>query len=146
MHLRKAEEKDKKDIFEIINIMRLDVPDFVWADIDFIDKQIKKGEYFLAEVEGKVVGVISLRQRRKKMYIETLAVPEKYRRRGIGAQLIEFAKKFAREKNLKILCACSFLEYNAKDFYFKQGFSLSKNCGAYNSHKFNYFETKIEEC
>lgn len=145
MNLRKAQEQDKENILEIINILRLDMPDFVWGEKDFIDEQIKNGEYFLAETNKETVGVISLRQRGKKMYIETLVVPEKHRNQGIGTQLIEFAKNFTREKGFNALCACSFYEYNAADFYSKQGFCLSEDCGTYNNHKFHRFELKIEE-
>lgn len=142
-NLRIAESKDKKAILEIINFLRLDIPGFVWAQDEFVQKQIQDGEYFLVEREGEIAGIISFRQRGNKMYIETLAVVEKYRLQGIGTKLIEFAKEFTRKKGLAVLCACSFCEYEAKDFYLKQNFSLLDKCGEYNNHRYYFFEIRI---
>lgn len=144
VNIRKAEFKDKKDILEIISLLRLDVQKFVWGDEGFVEKQIGNGEYFLAETDEGVVGAVSFRQRGDKMYIETLTVVEKYRSQGIGTKLVEFAKNFIREKGLNTLCACSFCEYKAEGFYLNQGFSLLKKPGKYNNHKYQRFEIKLQ--
>ena len=156
MNLRKAEEKDKKAIFEIINLSHLshfEMSDFIWGKLDFIAKQIKNGEYFVAENGGEIIGLISLRKRKIKewpfwekqiMYIETLVVLERYRLRGIGTQLIELAERFTKEGGLDTLRACSFCEYNADNFYLKLGFSLLKGSGVYGNHKFKRFQIKIK--
>ena len=144
INLRKAEIGDKKSILEIINLLQLDIPGFVWREDGFIEKQIKNGEYFLAENDSKPVGIVSLKQRGDKMYIETLAVDEKYRSRGVGAKIIKFARDYAKEKGLSSLCACSFCEYKAEGFYLNQGFSLLDEFGEYNSHKYHRFETKLQ--
>jgi N-acetylglutamate synthase-like GNAT family acetyltransferase len=142
--LRKAEVKDKKDILEIITLLHLDTPGFIWENDEFVEKQIENGEYFLAEMEGGVAGVISFRQREDKMYIETLAVAEEYRLQGVGTTLIEFAKSYTRENGLGILRACSFCEYKAESFYFNRGFSLLGKTGRYNNHKYHRFEIKLQ--
>ena len=143
MNLRKAELKDKKDVLEISNLLYLDIPDFVWNTEEFVDRQIRNGEYFLAEIEGKIVGIISFRQRKNKMYIETLAITNDHQSEGVGRQLVEFAKKFTKEKGFGILRACSFYEYKTVDFYLKQGFSLLEKPGIYNNHKYYRFEMRI---
>ena len=143
MTIRKAELKDKKNILEITNLLHFNVPNFIWNTDEFIDRQIKNGEYFLTETEEKTIGVISFRQRRNKMYIETLATANDHQSDGVGTQLIGFAKKFTKEKGLSILCACSFYEYKTVDFYLKQGFSLFEKPGIYNGHKYYRFEIRI---
>lgn len=143
INLRKAESNDKKDILEIINLLYLNMPEFVWGNDEFVEKQIKNGEYFLAEINDKVVGIISFRQREDRMYIETLAVIEEYRSQGIGTKLVQFAKNFTQENRLKVLRVCSFCEYNAQNFYLNRGFSLFPNLGEYRNHKYHRFEIRL---
>lgn len=90
------------------------------------------------------MGIISFKQKQDRMYIETLAVVEQYRSRGIGTQLVEFAKNFTREKGLVVLRVCSFCEYKAQDFYLKLDFSLLQELGKYNNHKYQRFEIKLQ--
>ncbi len=143
MNLRKAEIGDKKDILEVANLLHLDILDFVWDKDEFVTKQIKNGEYFLIEKEERIVGVISLRQRRDKMHIETIAVRNGSQSEGIGTELIEFAKRLTKEKGLGVLRAYSFYEYKSVDFYLNRGFSLLGKPGVYNNHKYYRFEMRI---
>ena len=98
INLRKAEETDKKDILRIADELYLDIPDFVWNKDEFVSRQIENGGYYIGEVGGEPAGIISLRQRRKKMYVETLAVAKKYRNNGIGSELIKFSKNYTKER------------------------------------------------
>ena len=143
MNLRKAEIGDKKDILEIANLLHLDIPDFVWDKDEFITKQIKNGEYFLIKKEERIVGIISLCQRKDKMHIETIAVRNGSRSEGIGTELIEFAKRLTKEKGVNILRAYSFYKYKSVDFYLNRGFSLLGKPGVYNNHKYYRFEMRI---
>ena len=143
MLLRKAELKDKKEIIDIANLLYLDIHNFVWNNDNFITKQIDKGEYFLMEENGVVAGIMSLRQRKNGIHIETLAVKKKFQSKGLGTKFIEFAKEFSREKGFNILHAYSFSDYNIADFYLKKGFKMMDYNGYYNNHKYNCFELKI---
>jgi len=142
--IRKAELKDIEDILKIAGLLYLDIPKFVWNTKEFIERQINAGNYYVALSDDKIVGIIGLRQRKKKMYIETIAINKESRSRGISKILIEFAKKYTREKNLNILFACSFYEYNVKDFYLSQSFSLLKKPGKYNGHEYYCFEMFVQ--
>ncbi|MBD3208529.1 MAG: GNAT family N-acetyltransferase [Candidatus Nealsonbacteria bacterium] len=144
MKLRKAELKDKEDVLEITKLLHLDIPDFVWDTGEFVEKQIKRGEYFLVEKEGKVVGIISLRQRQNKMHIETIAVKNGSQAEGIGTKLIDFAKEHTKQKGLNVLRAYSFYEYKSVDFYLKRGFNLLSKPGRYKNHKYYRFEMEID--
>jgi GNAT superfamily N-acetyltransferase len=43
------------------------------------------------------------------MYIETIAVIEEYRLKGVGTKLLDFAKKFTLENGLNTLRVCFLL-------------------------------------
>lgn len=143
MNLRKAKIQDKKDVLEIANLLHLNIPNFVWNTDELVTKQITNGEYFLIEKEERIVGIISLRQRKNKMHIEAIAVRNGSQSEGIGAELIEFAKRFTKEKGLSLLRAYSFYEYKSVDFYLNRGFSLLNKPGTYNNHKYYRFEMKV---
>ena len=143
MIVRQAVLKDKKDIVELTNLLHLEIPGFIWNDTAFIDQQIKKGEYFLVEYKGMVVGMMSLRVKTRKMNIETLAVKKEFQSQGFGTQLLSFAKKAAKEKGFNILHAYSFPEYNMSHFYEKNGFTMLTNMGNYQGHPYHCFEIKL---
>lgn len=144
MSIRPAEIKDKKAILDIIGLLHLDIPNFIWSSEEFIAKQIERGEYFLVEEQSTVAGIISLRRRRNKMNIETLAVRKDFQGKGVGSKLIEFAKQFTKDNGFKILHAYSFIEYEAVDFYLKRGFKKLNTHGYYyNGHKYDCFEIRL---
>ena len=143
MEIRKADPEDLEVIKEIADLLYIEMPDFVWNAGDFIKKQIERGEYFVAEENGKAVGVISLRERNGMMYIETLAVSKDIQAKGFGSKLVEFAKQFARKNGFVVLRTTSFYEYGVKDYWLKQGFRLLDEPGEYGGHKFHRFEFEI---
>ena|SRR3990170_2454715 len=143
MHLRKAVFEDKKDILKIADLLYFDISNFIWNTDEFVDRQINNGEYFVAEREEKIIGIVSFRPRKDKMYIETLAVTDGNQSEGVGTRIIEFAKNHTKERGFNALCCCSFFEYKKVDFYLLQGFSLLDKPGIYNNHKYYRFEMKL---
>lgn len=143
MNIRQATLEDLKTIKETADLLYIEMPDFVWNTEEFIKGQIEKGEYYVAEDEGKVAGIVSLRERNGMMYIETLAVSKNVQSKGIGSKLVEFAKDFAGKNNFKIMRTTSFYEYGVKDFWLKQSFRLLDEPGEYGGHKFYRFETEL---
>lgn len=144
MNIRQAVLEDVQAIKEIADLLYLDISGFDWNKEGFIGNQIKRGEYYVAEDDGKVAGVISFRERNEMLYIETLAVAKEAQSSGIGSKLVEFAKKFAEDKGFKILRTTSFYEYGVKDFYIKNGFRLLDEPGEYNGHKFYRLECAVQ--
>lgn len=141
--IRQAVQKDIKAIIEIIGLLKLDIPGFVWDDEDFILQQINNGEYFVLEEDGQVIAIMSLRKRKNKVSIETLAVKKDFQHKGLGSQLIDFAKKFTKDNGFSILHAYSFTEYNAIHFYLNRNFKMLDNPGHYKRHKYDCFEIKL---
>ena len=143
MDIRKALPEDIEMIAKIAQALYLNIPDFVWTTEKFIINQIERGEYCLAEENGKIIGIVSLRERNGMLYIETLAVAKNIQSKGVGSRLVEFAKRFAKENNFKILRTTSFYEYGVKDFWIKQGFRLLDEPGEYGGHKFYRLEFEV---
>lgn len=144
MGIRKANQEDKKNILDIVGILYIDMPGFVWNKEEFVEKQIKKGEYFIAESDdGKTMGIVSFRQRGEKMYIETLVVAKEHQSQGVGRSLVEFAKEHTKKNDVHFLCACAFLEYDTAGFYLKQGFNLLEMLGSYGGHKYYRFQMEV---
>lgn len=142
MKIRQASVGDKQAILSIANSLYLEIPGFVWNSPEFVERQINRGEYFLAEHDNQALGIISLRRRKNKLYIETLVVKKEHQSNGVGKQMVAFARDAAKEKGLSALCACSFPQYNIVDFYVSQGFSLLNCRGTYNRQQFYRLEMK----
>ncbi len=141
--IRQAKDNDKKHIMDIAGKLSLDMPGFVWGQEDFIMRQIQAGEYFVVEEKDVIVGILSLRQTGKNIRIETLAIRDGFTSNGFGTQLLTFAKQYAKEKGFSMLQAYSFYEYNIKDFYLKQNFTLLEYRGQYQGHPYYCFEVRV---
>ena len=89
------------------------------------DEDLKKmflaGEYllFVAETEGKLVGLISLRS---KNHISLLFVDEKYHRKGIGTALVKHLQEYMLQ-NTKQQKLTVFASPYGVPFYHKTGFA-----------------------
>ncbi len=98
-------------------------------DYDYFTKRIKDKELYVAKIKDETVGVIVLKEKDisrfeddgKALYIHNLATDRKYK--GIGAELIDFAKKVALKKEkqyLRLDCVKKNIKLN--DYYEKLGF------------------------
>ena len=90
--------------------------------LDAFEHALKEKTFFVADVEGEAAGIMSVEYRhierpnqnvRNIIYIETIAVDEKYRRKGIGHILLDFAVKLKTEKDFDGVE----LQVNAKNSY-----------------------------
>ena len=147
IQIRKAGLEDIRMIKEIADLLYLNIPGFDWNKEGFIKGQIEKGEYYVAEKNGEIIGITSLRERNGMLYIETLAVAKDVQSKGVGSKLVDFARQFAWENNFKILRTTSFYEFDprVKDFWIKQGFRLLDEPGEYGGYKFYRLEFKLND-
>ena len=76
--------------------------------------------FYVAEIDGKVVGVLGLEFRhietpahvtRDVLFIDSMAVDEAYRGRGVGHAFFDMVKKLAKQKN----CGGIELQVNARN-------------------------------
>lgn len=74
---------------------------------DYFDELVHAGQVLVYEEEGSVAGVVIFRERqaggpvkmeRKTLYIDSIAVDEAHRGRGIGRRLLDECKAIARKR------------------------------------------------
>ena len=74
---------------------------------DYFDELVRAGQVLVYEEEGSVAGVVIFRERqaggpvkmeRKTLYIDSIAVDEAHRGRGIGRRLLDECKAIARKR------------------------------------------------
>ena len=82
---------------------------------------------FLAYVDSQIAGQIILRKNwNNYAYIEDIAVDAKFRRQGVGKELISWAKQWARQQNLAgIMLETQNNNVPACKFYERCGFRLA---------------------
>ena len=143
MDIREAKIEDKKSILDIVSLLHIDMPGFVWDQDDFVTNQIQNKEYFVLEDNNNIVAIMSLSKRKNKVSIDTLAVIKEYQNRGLGSKLIEFAKQFSLDNGYNTLHAYSFAEYNAVNFYLNKSFEYFNRMGEYNGHRYDCFKINL---
>ena len=100
--------------------------------VDALKAAIAQGSFFVATLDGRVVGVLSVLFRhveshtqmtRDVLFADTLAVDEAYRKKGIGRALLNFLKKLKEENRLDgVELQVNALNEGALEFYRKCGF------------------------
>ena len=100
---------------------------------DVFEKIIKNDIFFVAEIDNVVVGVLEIVFRhvespshvtRDVIFVDTMAIDEKYRGKGIGHKMFDFLKTMKTEKSMDGIE----LQVNAKnkaayEMYQKYGFT-----------------------
>ena len=101
--------------------------------MDLFEAILKDGNWYVAEADGVVVGILELMKRhvespaqvtRDVLFISTMAIDEKYRGKGIGHLFFEKVKQLKQEKGYDTIE----LQVNAKnrlayEMYRKYGFT-----------------------
>ncbi|GEM_PF-4207333 len=144
MRIRKATIRDLPIIQRIVKReLYLPIPGFHWHIKRNIAENIRGSQHFVAVKKGDIVGIIGFIFSKECSAIEMLAVVRRARGRGVGQQLVKFARRTARLRGNKLLTVCSFYEYRAEDFYRKAGFQLLSKPGIFNGHKYHRFVTAL---
>ena len=94
--------------------------------------EIRKEKIFVAEIENKVVGFISLRIENKNdelivnridsLYVSDFSVLLDFRGKGIGHKLMSKAEDFARDMKIKYIKLIVFSKNKAVEIYKEMGF------------------------
>lgn len=141
--IRKAQKSDIPQLVEIYRQlhsihcnMRSDYykmpnDDFFTTDMENILKN-EEVTVIVSEYNSEIAGYAliffvekgePLNHRFRKCHIEQLAVNEKFRRKGIGTELINYIKKLAAESECQTVELGVWCEnYNAVEFYSEMGF------------------------
>lgn len=98
---------------------------------ELYEQAVKDNTFFVAEYEGNIAGVLFINLRhienqvqmtRNIIFIDSMAVDEKYRGKGIGHAFIDFLKDLRDEKGYDGIE----LQVNAKN---KAAYEMYLNCG-----------------
>ncbi|NIO37727.1 GNAT family N-acetyltransferase, partial [Candidatus Bathyarchaeota archaeon] len=76
------------------------------------------GKVFVATIRGQIVGYISLGRRIFALMVDSIIVGRSYQRKGVGRELVEKAKEYARSEGFHVLRTDTgtFMDYAIK-FY-----------------------------
>ncbi len=129
---------EKADIKDIDELLKIEKKSFVshWNKQTFFEEfTSENGHYLVAKIDGKIVGYSGFRHVLDEGHITTLAVHPKYRKKGIGTQIIAKLIEDAKAKNLKKL----FLEVRqsnlpAQKIYKSLGFKVIDRRREYYQH------------
>lgn len=111
---------------------------------DFVDEPL----VFAAELEGKQVGWIELgfQKWNNRMRIWELLVEERFRRKGIGTILVDYAAKVSKKRGARMLVVeTQSCNVPAINFYLKHGFELiGFDIAAYSNEDIERKEVRLE--
>ena len=105
----------------------IDVKDFYWNTGSYIKAAISGNRCFVIKDNAMIKGAMIMEHRfsddqypHASLAIGTLSVHPKFRKNGLGVQLVEYAKAIAKKKRLYVE---SFLEFRQLSFYKRLGFN-----------------------
>ncbi len=130
MIIRKPELKDLEEVFELLDELYENKIDYSIFTQKYKDSLKDNNFYGIVAVENnKVVGVLisrvinRLAKKKNILFIDDLIVNVKYRNKGIGKLLIQYATNYAISKDCGALELTSMIEnVNAHRFYENNGF------------------------
>lgn len=131
VNMRRATHKDVEVIHQMICVLEKESFDSDTFKSIFVQNLANpQVSYFVAEVDNKVVGFISLHIQSLLHHngnvgeIQELFVDENYRGYGIGKQLLKAAEKVAQENRCKVFeVACNMKREKTHQFYEREGLS-----------------------
>ena len=99
--------------------------------LEIYEKAVNDKTFFIAEYEGNIAGILFIIFRhiespyhitRNIIYVDSMAVDEKYRGKGIGHAFFDFLKELKKQKGYDGIE----LQVNAKN---KAAYEMYRNCG-----------------
>ena len=144
MIIRKAKISDLKEIMEMYKscvkgmiASGVDQWDDTYPDIETISQDLEKQSYYVAEIEGEIIGGINIDRNQDKTYLEIdwkdksdsflvvhrLGVKEEFWKKKIGKKLMIFAENMVIEKGLKSIRLDTYSgNPKAMEFYRRLGY------------------------
>lgn len=119
--LRSFRENDAEQVMQIWLNGNIDAHPFIakeyWlSNFEAVQEQITRAEVFVYEANGKIQGFTGI----AGTYIAGIFVDGNYRSKGIGSQLLDYAKQTHNELSLGVYKK----NERAVSFYFREGFSI----------------------
>lgn len=90
-----------------------------------LTEALHEGEnFYIYQVEGKVIGFTSIKEKSEVMRLEKLYVLPENHHRGVGAALLSFVEQEARNRGFDIVELNVNRRNSACSFYLKKGFEI----------------------
>src|ERR1041385_8294870 len=105
LEIRKAKPADAEGIAEVLleafgayrENYTTEAFEAVTPSADEIEKRFEEGPQWVAEIDGEIVGTVSISIEPEGLYVRSMAVRSGAQGRGIGHKLMDAANEFADE-------------------------------------------------
>ena len=109
--------------------------DVVTPGPDIILGRFDEGPMWVAEIEGEVVGTVSLTTEPEGLYVRSMAVSPKAQGNGIGHLLLEAVDEYAASTEFeRIFLYTTYFVPGAKEMYAKHGYEWVRDTAADDWH------------
>lgn len=139
MEITNAKSENLQAILELNRQFHLDIANFKWDTPEWINQEIKIGNYIVLKEQENVLGAMCLESRDDGVHIETIAIKNELHRKGLGKRLIDYAVDRTKKEGQRKLMVESFLDYGLEGFYIKSGFLKSAIPRVYSGKKYNQY-------
>lgn len=98
-----------------------------WYDREDLEQQVKDPVFYVAEVEGKVIGFVHASVKKEKAHLHRLYLKPEHQRKGIGTKLYSRAEEDVRDSGAEVI-RLEVMSENEKGtgFYRSKGFEEEK--------------------
>ena len=135
MKIRKATKKDLKNIGKLMKTEFSKSPFNEKAPMKAVLKSLefynKLGKIYVSISNQQIAGVIIFKEELfwegPVILIEDLAVDERFKKQGIGTDLMNFIEVYAKKKKAKFIGFIAHKKSNAIKFHKKLGYKLKKS-------------------
>jgi len=103
----------------------------VTPNAEEILRRFDEGPQWIAEVDGRVVGTVSMITEPEGLYIRSMAVSPGAQGRGVGHRLLEAVDEYARSTDFeRVFLYTTYFVPGAKEMYEKHGFEWVRDTSA----------------
>lgn len=134
--VRLAEPRDAADISRVLaeafTVVREHYTDEAFEVVtpkpDTILKRFAEGPMWVAELDGEVVGTVSVTTEPEGLYVRSMAVSPKTQRLGVGHKLLDALHEHAAgDDQDRIFLYTTYFTPGAKEMYEKHGYTFVRN-------------------
>lgn len=135
MKIEKATEKDLNEIGKLM-LKEFSKPPFNEKDslrnvLKSLNFYFQNAEIYISEIDGEIVGVIVFQIEQwwegPVVIIQDLAIKEKFQKKNVGKELMNFVETYAKKKKAKRIYFETHKKSSAIKFYKKLGYKINKD-------------------
>lgn len=138
-----AEASDAAAITALNRLFHLDIPDFRWDTLPWVEEQIRLKNYYVIRDNKGVAAAMCLHFDGETAVVEAIAVRADRQKDGLGKFLLEIAKLICIVRDVKTLAVESFCAYGVDGFYEKCGFVRAAELKQFHGHDYYCFSLDL---